>query len=80
MVLREQLGYPIGRQQCLIYMARLGYRLVKPEKQNLITFSARIKRMKVSNLFPASIACSKCSIFVRKSPNLASHKFLIVAS
>lgn len=46
-VLREQLNYPIGRQQCLIYMSRLGYKLVKPKKQNLITMSARIKRLKV---------------------------------
>ena len=47
-VFREQLCYPIGRQQCLIYMARLGFRLKNPKKQNLITFSARIKRLKVS--------------------------------
>ena len=48
-VLREQLNYPIGRQQCLIYMARMGYKLVKQSKQNLITMSARMKRLKVRN-------------------------------
>ena len=46
-VLLERLAYPIGRQQCLIYMARLGYKVIKPTKQNLIPFSARIKRLKV---------------------------------
>ena len=50
-VLREQLNYPIGRQQCLTYMARFGYKMISPKKQNLITFNARLKRLKVNRFF-----------------------------
>ena len=78
-VLREQLNYPIGRQQCLIYMSRLGYKLVKPKKQNLITMSARIKRLKVRNRDERTrIFFDSCSVLVLGVKNSFCSRYVLV--